>query len=297
MNNYKLKDICWALFFIFPTLAGLGLLYYYPFVQNIINSFLEMDYFNNVVGCVGLDNYKEVFKNPNLLHSILFTLKYAAVATCLSVSLSLLLAIALNRKIKGVEVFRVLFYLPVIAMPIAIIAIWKWMFNYDFGFVNSILVSMGFIKIPWLRDSNSLFFVIILIGVWGRVGYNMIIIYAGLQSIPSLYYEAAKIDGAGPISRFFNITVPMISPTLFFVTVLTTISSLQVFESIYGLVTRNTQLAHENSTVIYTFFEYAFINNQKGVASALSVIFLIIILTITLIQFALQKMWVHYEQN
>lgn len=297
MNNNKLKDLGWAFIFILPTLFGLGLFYYLPFVQNIINSFLEIDYFNNVVGWVGFNNYKEVLSNSNLFNSIIFTLKYAIINTFFSVSLALLFAIALNKKLKGVGIFRVIFYLPVVAMPIAIIAIWKWIFNYDFGLVNSVLLSMGFVKVPWLRESHFFFYVIILIGVWGRVGYNMIIIYAGLQSIPSLYYEAAQIDGAGPIKTFFNITIPMISPTLFFVTVLTTISSLQVFESIYGMITRNTKMAQESSTVIYTFFEYAFINNQKGIASALSVVFLLIILVITIIQFCLQKVWVHYDQN
>lgn len=297
INNYRIKGVLVAFAFILPTLLGLAIFYYYPFVQNIINSFLEIDYFDNVVGWVGLSNYKEVLNNEHLSHSIIFTMKYAIVTTVLSVVLSLLFAIALNKNIRGVGIYRVLFYLPVIAMPIAIIAIWKWIFNYDFGFVNAILVSMGFVGVPWLRESDALFFVIVLIGVWGRVGYNMIIIYAGLQNIPTLYYEAAKIDGANAVSRFFNITIPMISPTLFFVTVLTTISSLQVFESIYGLITANTKVAQESSTVIYTFFEYAFVNNQKGVASALSVIFLIIILIITIIQFVLQKYWVHYDQN
>ncbi|TXJ41575.1 carbohydrate ABC transporter permease [Brachyspira pilosicoli] len=297
INNYRIRGILVAFAFILPTFLGLAIFYYYPFVQNIINSFLEIDYFDNVVGWVGLSNYKEVLNNEHLSHSIIFTMKYAIVTTVLSVVLSLLFAIALNKNIKGVGIYRVLFYLPVIAMPIAIIAIWKWIFNYDFGFANAILVSMGFVGVPWLRESDALFFVIVLIGVWGRVGYNMIIIYAGLQNIPTLYYEAAKIDGANAVSRFFNITIPMISPTLFFVTVLTTISSLQVFESIYGLITANTKVAQESSTVIYTFFEYAFVNNQKGVASALSVIFLIIILIITIIQFVLQKYWVHYDQN
>lgn len=297
INNYRIRGILVAFAFILPTFLGLAIFYYYPFVQNIINSFLEIDYFDNVVGWVGLSNYKEVLNNEHLSHSIIFTMKYAIVTTVLSVVLSLLFAIALNKNIKGVGIYRVLFYLPVIAMPIAIIAIWKWIFNYDFGFANAILVSMGFVGVPWLRESDALFFVIVLIGVWGRVGYNMIIIYAGLQNIPTLYYEAAKIDGANAVSRFFNITIPMISPTLFFVTVLTTISSLQVFESIYGLITANTKVAQESSTVIYTFFEYAFVNNRKGVASALSVIFLIIILIITIIQFVLQKYWVHYDQN
>ena len=148
INNYRIRGILVAFAFILPTFLGLAIFYYYPFVQNIINSFLEIDYFDNVVGWVGLSNYKEVLNNEHLSHSIIFTMKYAIVTTVLSVVLSLLFAIALNKNIKGVGIYRVLFYLPVIAMPIAIIAIWKWIFNYDFGFANAILVSMGFVGVP-----------------------------------------------------------------------------------------------------------------------------------------------------
>lgn len=293
----KKIDSMWGWVFLMPTLLGLVIFYYYPFIQNIINSFSELGYFNEFIGFVGFNNYKELFRNQNLLNSIFFTIKYAMINTALSVIIALLFAMALNHNIKFIGFFRVVYYLPIVAMPIAIIAIWKWMFNYDFGFINSILLSMGFIQVPWLRESAPLFNALIIVGVWGRVGYNVIIILSGLQNIPALYYEAAKIDGAGPVARFFKITIPMISPTLFFVIVLTTISSLQVFESIFGLVKTNTSVAQGSASVIYMFYEYAFIYNSKGVASALSIVFLAIILAITAIQFAIQKRWVNYDMD
>ena len=194
------------------------------------------------------------------------------------------------------EVYRVLFYLPVVAMPVAIAAVWRWMLNYEFGVVNEFLSTLTIEAIPWLQDKEIFFISLVIVSVWGRVGYNILLLLAGLQNIPTMYYDAAMVDGAGVIKRFFAITLPMLSPIIFFVTIINVISFLQVFEWIFVLTTIGSKVGSANTSVITLFYEYAFLSSQKGVASAISVLFFIIILLITIIQFKLQKKWVHYEQ-
>ena len=245
---------------------------------------------------VGLDNYKTFFSDPKIAGSFLNTFRYTAVTVAGAVILSILVAAALNQKIRGANFYRIIFYLPVIAMPAAIAVVWRWMFNFEFGILNEIIKAFEGSPIPWLRDKNVFFISLSIVSVWGRIGFNVLLLLAGLQNIPTVYYDAAMVDGAGLVRRFFRITLPLLSPIIFFVVIINVINFLQVFDWIIALTQVNSRVGLANSSVITLFYTYAFQSNLKGVASAISVAFFIVIIAVTVLQFKLQKRWVHYEQ-
>ncbi|MGL4677526.1 MAG: carbohydrate ABC transporter permease [Brevinema sp.] len=289
-------NIFWGYALLLPTIIGLGLFYIYPFFENIYNSFTTISFVGEKTW-VGLANYKVFLEDPRILNSFLYTFRYVFITVPLVVALSLIVAVFLNSNIRGVNFYRLIFYLPVIAMPVAMATVWKSIFHTDFGLINFLLTFIGFEPLAWLRDKDTFSFTLIIVSVWGRVGYNVLILLAGLQNIPKMYYEASTLDGAGPIKTFFSITCPLLSPTIFFIVVTNTIAYLQVFDQIFTLVPMQSAVGEANTSVIVLFYQYAFLFDQKGLASVVSVLFFFVILFITGIQFWLQKKWVYYENE
>lgn len=294
MRSVRKHEVRWGYALLFPSMLGLSVFYIYPFFENVYNSFTEISFLGDKTW-VGFENYKTFFRDPTIGRSFFYTFAYTLISVPCVVALSVLVASALHQRIRGVHFYRIVFYLPVIAMPMAIAVVWRWMLNYEFGIVNEVLAYFDISAVPWMQDTNVFFISLVAVSVWSRVGYNVLLLLAGLQNIPSMYYDAAMVDGAGSVKRFFRITIPMLSPILFFVVIINTISFLQVFDWIIALTRLNTRVGIANSSVITMFYQYAFLSNQKGVASAISVVFFIIILLITVVQFRLQKQWVHYE--
>ncbi len=295
LSSMHRQEVFWGWILLLPSVLGLSIFYIYPFIENIYNSFAEISFIGDKT-FVGLENYKVFFSDPRIIESFIYTLKYAFVTVPIVLVLSLIISASLNNKLKGSSFYRFVYYLPVIAMPVAIATVWKWMFNYDFGFFNYMLGIFNVDPVPWLRDNNTFFISLIFVSSWSRIGYNVLLLLAGLQNISESYYEASKLDGAGGIRQFFSITLPLLSPTIFFVIIINIISFLQVFDWIFTLTPLTSSVGEANTSVITLFYQYAFISNQKGVASALSVVFFFIILALTVSQFMLQKRWVHYEQ-
>ena len=295
LSSMHREEVFWGWILLLPSVLGLSIFYIYPFIENIYNSFAEISFVGKKTW-VGLENYKVFFSDPRIVESFIYTLKYAFVTVPIVLVLSLIISASLNNKLKGSSFYRFVYYLPVIAMPVAIATVWKWMFNYDFGFFNYMLGIFNIEAVPWLRDNSTFFISLIFVSSWSRIGYNVLLLLAGLQNISESYYEASKLDGAGGIRQFFSITLPLLSPTIFFVIIINIISFLQVFDWIFTLTPLTSSVGEANTSVITLFYQYAFISNQKGVASALSVVFFFIILALTVSQFMLQKRWVHYEQ-
>lgn len=293
-SKYK-EEVFWGWLLLLPSVLGLSVFYIYPFIENIYNSFSEIPFVGEKTW-VGLENYKVFFSDPRIVNSFVYTFKYAFFTVPIVLILSLIISASLNNKLRGINFYRFVYYLPVIAMPVAIATVWKWMFNYDFGFFNYILEIFNIAPVPWLRDNNTFFIALIFVSSWNRIGYNVLLLLAGLQNISQSYYEASTLDGAGAIRQFFSITIPLLSPTIFFVVIINIISFLQVFDWIFTLTPLTSSVGEANTSVITLFYQYAFISNQKGVASALSVVFFFTILVLTISQFMLQKKWVHYEQ-
>ena len=181
-----------------------------------------------------------------------------------------------------------------IAVPSAVAMVWRWLYNTDFGIINYSLSKMGIKGPDWLADPNYILTSIILVGIWTCIGYNMVILLAGLQDIPKTYYEAAEIDGANAANKFFHITIPLISPTMFFVIVTSVISSLQVFDFIFMMVPAQNPSIGNVQSLVYLFYKYTFVTYNRGYGSAIVTFLLVITFILTIIELKLQKKWVVY---
>lgn len=280
--------------FILPGILGLLLFSLGPLGAALYLSMTDYDIVSTPQW-VGFDNYIRAFSaDEQFWPSLQRTFYYVMLEVPIGIVLSLLLAVLLNQKLTGTRLFRTLFFLPSITPAVAAIFFWIWMFNPYFGPINYGLGQIGIWGPDWLVSRDWALPSIAIIGVWASAGgTRMIIFLAGLQGIPQDLYDAAAVDGAGPIRRFWNITVPMLSPTIFFVTVLSIINALKVFTAVYI----GTDGGPAYATWVYGFhlFKQAFQFFQMGYASALGWIFFLIILVFTLVQFRLQSRWVHYE--
>lgn len=289
-----LKEYAFGYFMIAPTIIGLIILNIWPMIQTLYLSFFKnADFGGNV--WAGFDNYKQLFKDQQVIQATINTFKYAIVSVPVGILISLIFAVLLNSHIKGKTIYRTIFFLPMVSAPAAIAMVWRWLFNADYGLVNFCLSKIGIQGPQWLTDTRTALLAIIIVGIWSTLGYNMIILLAGLQEIPETFYEAADIDGASPVRKFFNITVPLVSPTIFFVVVTTIIGSLQVFDYIFMMIDSSNPALMSTQSLVYLFYKYSFTINDKGYGSAIIMFLLVIIMIITVIQLKLQKKWVHYQ--
>ena len=181
-----------------------------------------------------------------------------------------------------------------VAAPAAIAMVWRWLYNSEFGLINYLLSLVRIDGPRWLSDPKVALISIAIVGIWSAVGYNMVLLLAGLQEIPGDYYEAANIDGAGPIKQFFTITLPLVSPTMFFVVVTSIISAMQVFDTIFMMIDKTSMAVEGTQSLVYLFYQYSFLVNDKGYGSAIVMILLLMIMVITFIQVKIQNKWVNY---
>lgn len=285
----------WGWFFVFPTMTGLIVLNIIPIFQTLWQSFFKVGDFGRGNLFVGFSNYLALLKDNQILRSGLNTFAYTMLEVPLSMVLALMLAILLNRNIAGRTFFRTIFFLPMVAAPAAAAMVWRWLFNGSFGLINHFLGLAGVNPVNWLSDPNRTILSIAVVGIWSCLGYNMVLFLAGLQEIPRDYYEAAEIDGAGPLRQQLIITVPLLSPTLYFVGVTRTIAALQVFDIIFMMLDRNNPALPGTQSLVYLFYKYAFVNNNKGYGATIVLLLLVIIMIFTMIQQQVQKRWVHYS--
>ncbi|WP_179887210.1 sugar ABC transporter permease [Bacillus sp. AFS088145] len=290
----KRSDYFWAYCMIAPTMIGLTIFYLWPIIQTIYFSFTEWGAFGQYEW-TGLDNYRRMLEDSNLLQSFKNTGIYIVFTVPIGIFLSILIAVLLNQKIKGKSVYRTLYFLPVITMPAAIAMVWRWLYNSDYGLLNYLLSIFGIKGPQWVSDPKIALYSIIVVAIWSGLGYNMVIFLSGLQGIPRSYYEAAEIDGAGPVKVFFKITLPLLSPVIFFVTIMSFIGAFQVFDLIFMMIGKSSTALENTQSIVYLFYQHAFVLNDKGYAAAIAVLLLVIILIITAIQMVLQKKWVHYD--
>lgn len=277
---------------VLPTIIGLMLFSLGPVVASALLSFTRWDGLTAPVW-TGIENYRLLFTDPLFWTALRNTLYYTVGSVVPSIILSLLLAMAVNQKIKGVVVFRTLFFLPVISPPVAIAILWGWLYNSQYGLIDAVLNRLGLSPVQWLSEPSTALPAIMVMSVWSGLGYNMVLFLAGLQGIPQELYEAAKIDGANRWVLFRHVTVPLLSPTTFFILVLSMISAFQLFDYVY-IMTSGGPMYSTMSIVLY-IYQMAFQNFKMGYASALAYVLFVIIAVVTFIQFRLQRRWVHYE--
>ena len=282
----------WA--FASPWVLGMVLFVAGPVVASLVISFLEWNLLESA-RWVGWANYRRlVAEDPLFYASLRVTLIYTAVAVPLGMAASLALALALARPRRGQGLFRTIFFLPTVLSGVAVAMLWNWIFNSDFGLVNVMLRYVGVTGPEWLASERWALPALIIMSLWG-VGGTMVIYIAGLQGIPQHLYESASIDGAGPFLQFWHVTLPMLSPVLFFTLIMGIIGSFQVFTQAYVMTGGGPNYA----TFFYALylFQQAIEFLNMGYAAAMAWILFAIIMVLTLAQFWLSRHWVYYEET
>lgn len=294
ISRRKRQDWIAGYIFIAPVTIGLFIFYIIPFFQNFWFSFNDVNKFN-MATFVGLQNYKDLLHEPDLILALKNTFLYALVTVPIGLMLSLVVASLLNTRIKGTSFYRTIYFLPSVTMAAAVALVWKLIFHGEFGILNELLKVFGLPGDSWLTNPNTALFCVMAVAIWGSVGYNMIILLAGMQGIPTSYYEAAALDGATPVKTFFKITLPLLSPTIFFVSITGLIGAFQVFDSIYMMIGPESPVFNSVKTMNVLFYQNAFLYGYKGYAAAISIFMFVIIMVITMIQLIAQKKWVNYS--
>lgn len=278
--------------FMLPNLIGILIFMGIPIVSSLYLSFTEWDLFGSPEW-VGLSNYISIFKSNDFWKALLHTAYFIAGYLPLVIVLSLSAAMLLNKKLKGVTFFRFVYFLPVISSWVAVSMIWKWLFNPEYGLINYMLSLIGIAGPAWLQDPQWAMPAIIITSVWKDIGFVMVMFLAGLQGIPDDYYEAADLDGANGWQKFFKITLPLLSPTTFFVLIISLINSFQVFDQVW-IMTQGGP-AGATGVLVEQIYRNAFRYYKMGYASALSWVLFGIIFLFTYIQMKLQRRWVGYD--
>lgn len=274
--------------FIAPALIGTVIFIIIPVICSFGLSFAKWDLINPIEW-VGVLNYKEIFNEALFYKILLNTIIFAISTSVLGVIIPLILANILNSKIRGSEFFKTAYFLPFITPMIVIGIIWEWIFDPNIGLIANFFN----VHLNWLYDTSLAMPALILVSVWKLIGYNMVIFLAALSGVSNSLFEAAKIDGASNFQTFKNVTVPVLAPTIFFVIIITAVSSFQVFDLIY-LVTQGGPLDSTN-VLVYAIYKNAFEYFNIGKASAIAYVLFAIILTLTLIQWSLRKKLVYNE--
>jgi len=290
-RNGGLRRFLWASLWLLPCYIGLIGFSAGAVLYSLAISLTKWDIVSTPQW-VGVGNYANMVHDPLFWKVVGNTFYYTVVSVPVGVILSLLLAIALNQKLRGMTIYRTMYFMPVVSSTVAIALVWDWMFNPQFGLVN---FALSLFRIPgpeWLGSTTWAMPALIIVGVWKGLGYNMVIFLAGLQGVPEDLYDAAQIDGANAFQRFLHITVPMVSPTTFFVVVLSIIGSFQVFDATYVMTQGGP--ANATLTLAYWVYQNAFQYFHMGLAASEAYALFAIVLVFTLLQFWLQRRWVNY---
>lgn len=280
----------WGIVFILPQLISLVCLGIIPIVIAFVLSFFDWNGFSSPV-FTGFQNFKAVFTDPDTAIAIKNTLIYSVIYVPCSIALSLGLAMLLN-KAWGKMFYRAVFFLPQIVTSVGIAVVWSWIYQPQFGILNMILRFLGIEGKEWLRDPSTAMGAVIVMSIWWGLGYNIVLFLAGLQNVPKTYVDAAKIDGANERQVFFNITIPLISPTTLLVTITTMINTFQVFDQMFLLTSGGP--AKKTYTMAIHIYQTAFKSYELGKASTAALILFFVVVAVSVIQFKLSDKWVHY---
>jgi multiple sugar transport system permease protein len=290
-----MKKYLWGYIFILPSMVIILLFKFVPLIVGFILSFTDWNLLSSPE-FIGLQNYVRLFADPTAGKVFANTFYYAALSVPLNLAFSLLLAMALNQKIKGLSFFRTAYYIPVVAASVAVSAVWVWLLS-DFGAINTVLSNIGLPTINFLHDTKYALTSIALVDVWKNMGFNVVIFLAALQDVPQELRDAAKVDGANDASIFKNITLPLISPAIFFTAVMGIIGSLQTFDLVYNMSMKHEGgPARATSTVGFYIWQNAFKYSRMGYAAALSFALMAILMVFTIFQWKMRRKWVYGEE-
>ncbi|GEQ20539.1 sugar ABC transporter permease [Clostridium butyricum] len=292
INKRKIKNLMRVLMFILPALIPLGVFWLFPMGEAIFMSFTDWDYMSSAYNIVGFENYRNIFSDSMFYDALKNTLVFTLGTLVPTIALGLLAAVILRKKITGSAIYKAIIFSPWVTPTVVISIVWSWIFEPQYGLANYILQLLNMPKSQWLQSSDTAMTAVILVTVWKGFGWAMIFYLTALERVPKELYEAAAVDGAGSWQKFKKITLPLISPTTFFLTIITTINSIQAYDQIQVL----TQGGPSGSTrtILYLYYQTAFENFNIGEATSIAVIILLIIGALAGIQFIASKKWVHY---
>ena len=271
-----------GLFFILPALVGTFIFIIIPIFCSFMLSFTEWDLINDIK-FVGFSNYKAILFEKEFIQIVVNTFVYAISTTVFAVIIPLLIAAILNTRIRGCESLKTIYFLPFITPAVVIAIVWSWIFDPNIGAVNTLLKT----HYTWLFSTHLAMPVLIFVSVWKLIGYNVVLFLTGFSTIDNSIYEAAKIDGASPLSVFKDITLPLLKPTIYFVILVTAISSFQVFDLIYVMTSGGP--ADSTNVIVYSVFQYAFEYFEVGKSCALAYILFVIIFILAMLQHNISK--------
>lgn len=286
----------WPLAFVGPLLAGVAVFYYYPIAANAWASLTRSNAFGRAPRFVGLDNYARLAASGELGSALLNTTIYTAVVLLgipIAVVIASLLAIP---GLRFAGFYRALFFMPYLAMPMASAQVFRLLFQGDFGLINQGLRAVGVASPPyWLTTPGYALAAVAAFGLWASIGFNVIVLSAGLTSVPRSLYEAAALDGAGGLRAFWHITVPLLTPSIFFLTIIQSISGFQLFDALFAMMGITNPALPQTRSLVYLFYHQGFVMNDRGAAAAVAMVILAVVAALTAAQFAGQRRWVSYD--
>ena len=288
----RASDERWALLFLAPTLIGLAVLSVGPILATFLISLTNWDMLTPPQ-FAGFDNYTNLLSDDRFLRALQNTFFYTAVSVPLGLALALGLALTLNQRIRGIAWIRTMYFLPLVTSSTAIAIVWLWMYSPT-GLINHALGIVGISPLRWVADPTLAMPSIIAMSTWQGLPANVIIFLAGLQGIPTEYYDAVSVDGGGRWARFRHVTLPLLTPSIFFTGILALIGAFQVFDQVYVMANPG-KPGEATITLVYFIYESGFRNFHMGVASAAAWILFLIVAVFTVIYFRTQNRWVHYQ--
>lgn len=294
VGENKLKRLFVIILFLLPSFGSMIMFNLLPIGISAAVSLTDWDLLGKP-NFVGLSNYVKVFTEERSYVAFANIFKFLIGYIPLVLGLGLLFAVLLNRNLKGVRAYRAMFFIPVITSWVAVSIIWRWLLNGNTGLINYLLSLIGIQGPVWLSDFFWAMPAIVMASVWKDVGFVTIILLSGLADISNEYYEAARIDGANALQQFFRITLPLLTPTIYFVLVISLINSFQLFDQV--MVMTGGGPAGSTSTMVEQIYRNAFRNYKMGFAAAQSWVLFTVIFTVTIVMNRLQKRWVNYENN
>jgi len=289
----RLQEALAAYVFLAPAALIFAAFIIFPVLFSFYLSLTRWNLLEPRKAFVGLENYLTLLRDPVFSRALLNTLYFAAGSIPLSMVLALAVALLLNQKVRGMAAYRVAYFSPMVTSTVAIAVVWMWIFDPYNGVANYALSLVGVPPLRWLFDPGWAMPALIIMRVWQTLGYNVVVYLAGLQNVPETYYEAARIDGASPWSLFRSITLPLLSPSTFFILVMSIISSFQVFAQIH-VMTQGGPL-QSTTVIVYYIYQHAFEGYRMGYSSAMAFVLFAVIFSLTLVQMKWVQRRVHYE--
>lgn len=293
-GDYGWQKWRWVLLFIAPSLLGLLVFVFVPIATSFWLAFQDWNLLSPPQ-FVGLENFRELLSDAAFWSALRYTLGFIVLYIPAVFVLALGLALLLNQRLRGVVFVRAVTFLPVVASWVVVSLMWKWIFNPQYGLVNYGLSLVGIKGPAWLFDANVALYAMVITSVWKDLGYVAVLYLGGLQGIGDTFYEAARIDGATAWQRLRYITIPLLTPTMFFIAIILLINSFQVFDQFWLMPMRDSAAARQVQVIVTDVVRNAFSYNRMGYASAMSWVLFVLIFIITFVQLRLQKRWVYYE--